>query len=807
MPKKINLKHLLLLSLFFAQIALFGQADRTRNVSSLSGEIFGRIIDSTTNQSLEFAAVTLYKSGTEKIVTGNITNDLGKFSLTEVPLGRYDLAIQFVGYPIKTISNLVLSESVLALNLKDIYMVSNNLLNEVVVDGSTPIIQYDIDKKVIDVSNLEVDLGQSAVEILQNSPSIIVENDGTVLLRGSSSFTLFIDGRPTAMDASTALATIPASTIKNIEIITNPSAKYEAEGVSGIINIVTKTTKLEGVSLLANVTGGNYDNYSGDVSVNVRKKTTEFNVGIDYRNRSRPQDNFTERTTTFDTSTTMVRSTGLSDWGGANYGANGEFTWTPNNAHTFTVGGRFNRRQRKSITDQFFEEFADDIDVYSYQNLGNSVYDITSSSTFLTYHLNIGRVKTHYLEFRGVYNHRTSDDVQDIEYFDESGTKTGGRKNTEIGPSNMLRFNLDYSNAFKNGMTFEAGSQVQVGKSADENINYEYNPSTGDYELQPLFSSNAEYIRNITGVYSLIKGEKNKFGYQLGLRAEYTDRTINSPQFTESALINRLDWFPTVHLSYKLPNDNQFLINYTRRIERPRSYYLEPFISWRNAYSIYTGNPNLSPEYVDAFELNWIKTFANKGFVSVETYVRLVDNFISRIQVPADTNLTLTTPINVGKTYSIGVEPSVSYKVFDWWRVDLGLNLFNYNIESDHEQIASSSNFNWNSRLTNTFPIKNGWNVQIASRYIGAANTVQGRQEGYFTMNGSVRKSFSQNRYAVIFQMRDIFSTIKDESYETAGNVETYSLSEPRTPTFTITFSLRLNNYEKKREMQEADDF
>ncbi len=796
-----------LLSLSFIVFSFVSHAQKVNSEATSTGEIFGQILDSASSVGLEFAAISLYQKDSDKIITGGMSSESGKFDLTEVPFGAYYIAIQFVGYPKKIINNILLTKEKPVINLGKIELVGDNLLNEVVVDGSTPTIMYDIDKKVIDVSNLEVTTGQTAVQILENSPSVMVQNDGTVLLRGSSSFTLFINGRPTAMEPSDALATIPASTIKNIEIITNPSAKYEAEGASGIMNIITKSNKLEGMSMLANVTGGNYNNYSGDVSLNVSHEKTTFNVGIDYRNRSNPKDEFTERLSKFDSGTTTIRSNGLTDWGAETYGANAEFVWTPNTAHTFTIGSRINKRNMKSVNELQFDELIDDANVNSYFNDGLSQYSITSNSSYLTYRYNIKRKQDHYIEGRAVYNYRFGDDVVLIDYLDADGKKTGGTKNTEVGPSNMIRFNLDYSSTYKNDMKFEAGTQIQFGESTDENQNFEYNPITGEYELQALFSASANYIRNIAGFYGLVQGKKGKLGYQFGLRTEYTDRSITAELQDKTTHINRWDWFPTIHFSYTLPKENQLLINYTRRIQRPRSYFLEPFFTWRNAYSIYSGNPDLSPEYIDAFEVNWIKSFAKKGFVSVETYIRLVDNYIDRVQMPFDTNITLTSPLNVGKTVSVGVEPSFSYKLFSWWKTDIAFNLFQYAIKSGHEQINSSNNFNWNSRFTNTFPIKGNWNVQLASRYIGPANTVQGEVEGYFTMNGSVRKSFNNNKYSLIFQVQDIFSTIKNESRIQAGNVYTYQLSEPRTPLFTFTFSMRLNNYVKKEKAQESDDF
>ena len=800
------MKHLLLSFLLLISFAVFAQKP-TNKSESIKGEIFGQLKDSLSNQPLEYAAISIYDLKSKILVSGGISNLSGKFNITDVPVGSYYVTIQFVGYDLKTIKPVNITKQNTAYNLNTVLMVADNALDEIVLDGSTPTIKYDIDKKIIDVSHLEVDLGQSATEVLENVPSITVDMDGTVNLRGSSSFTLLINGRPTAMDASVALATIPASSIKNIEIITNPSAKYEAEGVSGIMNIITKTNKLEGVSLLANGSAGSYDNYSGDVSVNVRAKETEFNLGFDYRNRSRPTDKTSNRYTDFDTTSTRVLSEGETDWGSENYGVNAEFSWQPNTAHTFTVGSRYNRRKMNSLNDLKFKEYTDDVEVYNYRNIGDALYDITSTSSYLNYRLNFNRNQEHYLEFRGVYNYRNGDDLVYQDYLDDSNIKTGGTKNTEVGPSNMFRFNVDYSQVFKNKMTFEAGVQTQFGESDEENNNYEYNPITREYEFQPQYSAKANYLRNISGIYSLVKGKRNKLGYQIGLRAEYTDRTISSDGLAKNTVVNRLDWFPTLHFSYQLPKEHQLLVNYTRRIQRPRSWYLEPFQTWENAYAIYQGNPDLNPEYVDAFEINWIKSISSKGSISVETYARFVENYINRVQLPYDTNVVLTTPLNVGSTVSIGIEPTFTYKVFDWWKVDLGFNFFNYEINSKHDQLRSSSNFNWNSRLTNTFPLKGNWNVQIASRYIGGGNTIQGRKEGYFTANGSLRKSFNKNQFALIFQMRDIFSTIRNESYTLAGNVRTENLSIPRTPTFSIGFSMRLNNYNKRITQDNSDDF
>ena len=772
-----------------------------------NGEIFGSLMDSNNGDPMEFAAVTLFDKNTDELITGVMTNHAGRFSLTELSMGEYRLEISFVGYELKVINDIALTEKQNVINLGEVELESNNTLEEVVLDGSRPVINYEIDRKVVDVSKLQVDMGQTATEILENVPSITVANDGTVSLRGSSSFTLFIDGRPTAMDASEALAIIPASTIKEIEIITNPSAKYEAEGTSGIMNIITKSNKLEGVSMLLNAGVGNYENYNSDVSVNIREDKIEANIGFNMRNRTRPDTRTNERISRFDSLTSVVSSEGEGDWQMGGYGFNGELSFFPNSAHTLTVGGRYNVRLMNGFSDLYFSEYNNDVNVLNYLNKEFSERQFNATSAYFTYKYNVNRKKDHYIELRSTYNTRVGDEIVQADYIDADGVKQGGTRNTEKGPSRKFRVNLDYSNKLASGLTIEAGTQIQFGYSADEGRNYDYDPVTGDYILQPLFSSDATYERDIYGVYGLVKGSEGKFGYQVGLRGEYTDRTIEAVNFESITEINRMDWFPTLHFSYDIKEDQQVLINYTRRIQRPRSWYLEPFITWQNAYTVYRGNPDLFPEYIDAVEINWIKTLpAQKGFISVESYFRHVDNYISRIQVPYDTNQIMNTPVNVGQTYTLGLEPSLNYNFKKWWKIDLAFNLYSYTIQSQHEQLMSSHNFNWNSRLTNTFPLENNWNIQITTRYISPTNTVQGTAKGYFTANGSVKKSFSKNRYSLVLQVRDMFNTIRRENYALAGNVETYNLSIPKTPMVMLTFSMRLNNYNKRQRSQEEGD-
>ena len=601
------LKNTLLLSLL---ISLSSYAQRPSggkySASGKTGEIFGTIVDSITNESLGYATVIAFKQPANKMVKGMVTADNGNFSLTELPIGDYSLKISFIGYNTKVLDNIKISPNSTTYNTKNI-SISPMILDIVEVIGDKPLVTFEIDKKVINVEDQINTDGQTAVEILENFPSITVSADGTVSLRGSSSFTLLIDGIPTAMNASDALATIPASTIKEIEIITNPSAKFDAEGTSGVINIITKKSKLEGMSSLINLSLGRFENYNGDVAFNIKKKKFTFNLSANTNQRHNPRHKITERTTTYDSIVNLLRSEGQGSWKMKGWGAGGGIMWNPNNSHVLSIKGNFRSTLMSPYDDRLFQNYNNDTLVEEfYTNQRNNI-DFINSTTSLYYQYNIRRNKDHNISVKAIANMTYVTQSDTTLSFTDDNTITAGNLYTEVGPSNSYRFNVDYKLPLKKGKKVEAGLQSQFGKSGDIGKNYTYNLSTKNYELNELFSSDVNYVRDVHAAYSMFSGKHKKLGYQFGLRTEYTFREITSTASVDFTKINRFDWFPSAHFSYSFDNENQILLSYSRRIKRPRSYFFEPFITWESPYNVRTGNPNLLPEYIGAFELSFIK--------------------------------------------------------------------------------------------------------------------------------------------------------------------------------------------------------
>ena len=610
------------------------------------GEIFGTIVDSITGKGVGYATIIALRTSDNKMQGGTVSEESGNFSITNLPYGSYQIKISFVGYQEKYINNIVLDRQNSTYQLKN-ETLAPTVLQTVEIIGDQPIITYEIDKKVINVEDQINTDGQSAAEILENIPSITVSADGTVSLRGSSSFTLLIDGIPTAMDASDALATIPASTIQDIEIITNPSAKFDAEGTSGVINIITKKSKLEGVSSLINLSTGRFNNYNGDFSLNMKKKKWTFDLSGSAGNRNNPTSENTTRTTSYDSLTNRIVSEGESSWKRSYYGGGGGIQWTPNNSHILSVRTNVKWTTMTPYDDAIFKYYDNDSLISSFKTEQHNHIALFNNTSNLYYQYNFRRNKKHHISFKAIANLKYVIQNDTTVSFDEKDNIISGNLYTETGPSNSYRFNIDYVLPVGKSNKLESGIQAQFGQSGDVGKNYVYNDSTDSFDFNSLYSSDVKYVRNVHAAYSIFGGTHKKLGYQIGLRAEHTFRTITSTQTVNFTTINRLDWFPSAHFSYSFKNKSQLIASYSRRIKRPRSWWFEPFVTWESPYEVRSGNPNLLPEYINAFELNYIKPIKKNTFFSIEGYFRKYTEVTKRIKTVYTPGVLISLPYNM----------------------------------------------------------------------------------------------------------------------------------------------------------------
>lgn len=804
-------KAFLLLAVVFIAHNVFS----TNPTDALSaGVVKGFVFDSLSKQPLEYATVSIVKENDKAAITGSITDATGFFKLKGVENGRYSMEIAFIGYYTKKITGLVIGPNQKTLDIGQVFLKpATQTMEEVVVTTDRPTMQYKIDKKVLNVSQMHTSASGTATELLESIPSVTVDVEGNVSLRGSTSFTVLIDGKPTLLDPSDALSQIPASQIENIEIITNPSAKFDPDGVAGIINIIMKKNKLQGVSGIVNVNGGTQNRYGGDFLVTYRKEKLNYYVGADWNNREFIGKATNNRTVYGDT-TSYLFSNGNFTRGRNSYSVRGGIDYTINPFNTVSLGVNVGNRNGKGHTDLTYNSWTNPGTVTEkYYNKENSDRSGDFYNATLDYNHKFSK-KGHELVGQAIFEKSNSNDNDITKTIDINDIITNGQKSTESGPETEYRLKLDYTLPTGEKSKFEAGAQSRFEDQNEANNMYYYNMLTGIFEFQPLYSHDVDYKTNIHSVYSTYSGESGNLGYQFGLREEYTYRKIALKGENQNFTLNRFDYYPTVHVSYGLPSDQQVMASYTRRISRIRGYYLEPFITWEDAHNVRQGNPSLKPEYIDSYELSYKKNFG-KNIFSADLYYRITNNKIERVQSIYNTNdslyqntiIFLNTIDNVGKDYSLGGELMLGLDFAKWWHTDIMGDVYDYREKGSLlGENFSKSSFNWNVRLNNTFKIAKFTRIQLNGMYNSPSVTAQGKTEGFLMTNLAVKQDFMKNKVSLTLQVRDLFHTMKHEMTSEGDNFYTYRKFQPNSPMISMTLTVRLNNYKLDRKRQQQDN-
>jgi outer membrane receptor protein involved in Fe transport len=404
-------------------------------------------------------------------------------------------------------------------------------------------------------------------------------------------------------------------------------------------------------------------------------------------------------------------------------------------------------------------------------------------------------------ELAAQLNYRGYDGDEFSENFrSQNAIITDGTRTTEVGPNKRWELRLDYALPVGESDKFEAGFQGRAGIGDDETKLFNWDVDENDFVEDEQNRNTTSMDRNIYALYSVYKGQLSDFGYQLGLRGEYTDREISSSGVNETYVIDRVDFFPTLHLSYQLPSDNQVMASYSRRIDRPRGWYLEPFVTVVDQYNVRSGNPDLEPEYIDAFELGYLKKW-EKIQLSLEGYYRITHDKIDRIRTPyeGNTEVFLSTYDNIGSDYSLGIEAMLNVPVAKWWEMNLMGNLYDYRIESNYDGIADRTSFNWSSRINNSFVLKKNIKLQIDGNYDSPSATAQGETKESYYMNAAVRMDFMDRKLSAVVQARDVFGTAQRIEISEGPNFYEYQKRTRNAPMVSFTLSYRLNNFIQKR--------
>lgn len=788
---------LLLISAVSLTTLVFAQGHR----DNFQGTITGSVYDSALEVPVEYASVIIFSQNDSSQVTGTITDKEGSFQLLNLKPGLFYAKATFMGYHPKYIGDLMLTRGTKDIDLGTIKLDQTVLQNDdVEVTLEKQPLEYHIDKKVVNVDKQYTAVSGTAVDVLENVPSVSVDLDGAVQLRGSTNFTVLIDGRPSVLDANDALEQVPATTIDNIEIITNPSAKYDPEGTSGIINIILKKNKLRGIGGVVNTNIGLDDKYGADFLLNYRRGIVNATFGLDYNHRIYPGSMEREVWTVINDTTSYIDSDGDRNRGRTRYGMRGSIDLNITDNDVIGIGFRAGARDGKHDSEMNYLTWTDtNPQIFQYNSLGESGRSGEFYSVNLDYQHKFP-VKGHEISSRMYLHFRDMEEESVNELWDVNDQITSGQTSTEEGPANRQGLKIDYTLPLGETNKFEAGYDGRMGNAEDITGLSEYDTLTAAYATNPLFDHTIDYTRDIHGLYSMYGGEIGDFGYQAGLRGEYTYRFIEVAGESETFEIDRWNFFPTAHFSYQLPAKQQVMASYTRRIRRPRGWYLEPFLTWTDAYNVREGNPDLLPEYIDSYEVSY-QRYIGKNMISIEGYYRKTENKMERVRSVYDDNVTLHTMENVGTGYAGGVELMTNLQLFKWWNANLMGNLYDYRIEGDIEGISySNDSFDWNARLNNTFKLTDKTSLQLNGNYRSPSVSSQGESKGFYTTDFAVKQQMLDGNLTATLQVNDILQTANHDFTSAGPDFYSHTYFTRDAPIYMLNLSLNINNYRPEKD-------
>ena len=738
--------------------------------SEIKANITGKVIDAQTNKVLDYATVTLYSVKDSAMVTGVITDGDGAFEI-ETQTGEYYAKIEFISYQARFIDNIVLEKGKTKVDLGTIELNPDAaVLAEVEVRAEKSEMQMTLDKRVFNVGKDLANQGGTAAELLDNVPSVAVDVEGNVSLRGNQNVRILINGKPSGLIGvgdNNGLRQIPTNLIEKIEVITNPSARYEAEGMTGIINIVLRKDKKSGLNGSFDITAGHPANYGAAINMNYRKDKINFfgSYGLSYRispGGGSLYQEFYKNDTTFILDQNRDRERG---------GLSNSFRFGSdyfiNSKNTLTASLTYRVSDEDNFSEIIYKDYLND---YPTNFLGSTIRtDNEKENEYaLEYAINYKKtfdkkdqVFTFDVQFADDSETESSAFLE--KYYDRFGESTGEpdlqqRSRNEEGNKRWL-IKMDYVHPFSKDGKFEIGYQSTL-----RDITNDYKVEEFDdvnWKSLERFTNNFIYDENIHAAYAGFGNKHRQFSYQFGLRAEYSDvstKLLNTGQYNPREYF---DLFPSVFLTYDLPKENSVQISYSRRINRPRFWFLNPFFTFSDSRNQFAGNPDLDPEYTNSFEITHIK-YWGEASLSSAVYYRHTTGLMQRVReiLDEEEGTTITLPRNLATEDAFGAEFTFSYSPFKWWRLNGDWNFFRSIVDGSNEsQSFAADNYSWFTRMTSRMTVLNETDIQVRLNYRAREQTVQGTREPLFHVDLGFSRDIFKKNGTLTLSVRDLFNS------------------------------------------------
>ena len=803
-------------------------------MASAQGEVKGKVLDKSNDEPIGFVNVVLNNVSSGKMAKGAITDENGNFTLSDLPYGSYELKVSYVGY--KELSRKCpLSASKPTHHFTALYLTEDaKQLGEVTVTGQRAIMKLEVDRKSFDVTQDISNAGGSASDVLENIPSVEVDNDGNVSLRGNSSVEVWINGKAsgiTSDNRAEILQQLPAESIERIEVIDNPSAKFSAEGSAGIINIVLKKDRRAGyygsLQAGANTIGGANTSFN----INYNSSLIDAYASVGYRHRHNEGESVSRQE--YLTTNTYQNYTGTSTGQGNNLFVRAGATLHATKNDDISLSGMFMHGQRKdwNSTPYHYGDMATGQDTRMMMRRTTSKGDMNMRNIEFNYRHTFGSDQ-HFLDF--VVNHnRWGGDNENIYrdstvYYNPAAPTTYDYLSRPLDMNNKgWEIRLDYENPISDRLKLQAGYN---GRLSHENTPQEsYADSTSwwgtNLKEDKTYFNRFIYDIDIHALYATLNYTIGKFGVMAGLRGEYWK--VNTESYTweqehdpakreEPFKKDYFELFPSLFLSYQVTPNDQLQLNYTRRLRRPWGGQLNSFRNTSDASTVSFGNPQLTPEFSNSFSLNYLRTWTLHSLL-VSAYYRPTSDVMQRINWQSSTDgLMYMTTKNLAHSMSSGLEITAKNKLFKILDLSTSANFFYYKLDGfsyviDNQTVTGKGNhnFTWNARMQASLRLPYDISVQTTLRYRSRQVISQGYRKASYGMDFGVRKNFFNKMFTVSLNCRDLLDSRKWENYTSSDTFTRYQKNRRQSRNFNLTVTWNFGNMKRKDRPQnqgEQDD-
>ncbi len=735
---------------------------------SIDGAIEGSVIDVDSGNPIEFATISIYNEVDSNLVTGSVSDLDGLFSVDIEQSGSFYAVVEYIGFSPITISDIELTQANPVFNIKIVELSQGSLnLDEVVVQETRSQMQMQIDKRVFNADASLTTRGSDALELLGEVPSVEVDADGVISLRGSTNVNVLIDGRPSGIPASQLLQSIPAAQIDRIEIITNPSARYEAEGMAGILNVILKKNRQGGIT---GTVGGSFNQgirprTEGNASLAYKNDKLNAYVNYGYNRGYRYSVGSIDKFFTLPDTSYSVLNTTDRDIARESHSIKTGLDFYLNDKNTLYISGTFNPSGADGPeSTEYLNYDENDILINGSRRVADKLETEFSNSYNLGW-LSTFSEENHKLEFDAFYNEseELEDEFYEEEFFDSDFIPAPNPtfQNFDfLENTKTTRISLDYTQPFANSTRLEAGYRFD-NLDIDNNISSsDFDYETGEYVDNLFLTNRFLYTQNINAAYATFGGKINSFSYQAGLRYEYTILSGDLVTTGENFDQNFGQLFPSASIMYTLAPGKELNLSYSKRVRRPDSRELNPFTDYSDPYNLWAGNPNLDPELMDALELSFMSIW-EKVTLNASIFGNYTKDEINRFIFPFEDGVTLSTYENVGESVRVGAEFFMNYNPYRWWRMNVSGNIRQNTFITTNVEIANNTTTSMSFNYMSNFTLKDDWSIQFSSRYRPGFKTNQGKLYSFFNVDMAISKDFLDRKLSVTLSARDFLNTLR----------------------------------------------